>query len=367
MKIALICPTIGQTRRGYERYFTDLFRFTRDQVDITLYKGGGQASPQEKVVPHFTRTGVLSRVCGNRLRFRRYQLEFASFAIAISRSILWGGYDLVHFIYPPLARHLMLLQRYSVSRPRLLFSNAGPLSYDASRWVSHIHCLSPQAYVEAKQLGIDQGRLTLVPMGIDRLSLRPTADCSELRRRLDIPPEQFVILAVAALNRQHKRLDYLIEEVARLQSPFLLWVDGSVHPDGDPSLIDFGHRLLKDRFRHTHVPSDGLADLYHMADVLVSAATYESFGMAISEAMGSGLPVIVHSSEHFRWLVNGQGHLVDMSVPGALAKRLGELMGNRQALQSVANPEAVFMRFGWPEIARQHLEMYHNVVSARAG
>jgi 1,2-diacylglycerol 3-alpha-glucosyltransferase len=362
MKVALICPTVGQTRRGYERYVSDLFRFTRDQTDVTLFKGGGQAGPREKVVPHLTRTGLLNRICGHRFRFRRYQIEFASFAVAVAPSIVSGGYDLVHFIDPPLVRHLARLRRCSGVPFKLLFSNAGPLSYDASRWVNHIHCLSPHTYSEAIQLGISEDRLTLVPAGVDRAALKRTADRSELRRRLDVPPGQFVILAIAPLNRHHKRVDYLIEEVARLDSPCLLWVDGSIHPDGDPSLIDLGRRLLKDRFRHTHVPSESVADLYGMADVLVSAATYESFGMAISEAMGCDLPVVVHDSEHFRWLVSGRGHLVDMSIPGALTRRLSELMTDREALQRVADADAVCRRFGWPEVARQHVEMYQKVL-----
>lgn len=48
MKIALICPTIGQTQRGYERYFSDLFHFIRHQTDIILFKGGGEHSEQER-------------------------------------------------------------------------------------------------------------------------------------------------------------------------------------------------------------------------------------------------------------------------------------------------------------------------------
>jgi glycosyltransferase involved in cell wall biosynthesis len=362
MRIALICPTIGQTRRGYERYFTDLFRFTQNKVDITLFKGAGDAGPRERVVPHLSRTGILGRICGRRFRGRRYQVEFASFAALIAPSILRGGYDLAHVIDPPLCRYLAQLRRFASNWPKLLFSNAGPLSYDASRWVDHVHCLSPLACLEAARLGIRKDHLTLLPIGVDCNALVPSTDRAELRRRAGIAADQFVILAIAALNRHHKRVDFLIEEVARLDSSCILWVDGSMYPDGDASLLDLGRRLLGSRFRHTHVSSESVADLFSLADTFVSTATYESFGMAISEAMAAGMPVVVHDSEHFRWLAGSQGHFVDMSLPGMLSRRLTELMANPGELRRPVDPQAVIRRFGWPDVADQHIAMYRRVI-----
>jgi hypothetical protein len=84
IKAAIVCPTIGQTRRGYERYFTELYAILRSHADITLFKGAGPAGDGETVVGHISRTGALSRLFPDRLLYPRYLLEFGSFAVCIA-------------------------------------------------------------------------------------------------------------------------------------------------------------------------------------------------------------------------------------------------------------------------------------------
>ena len=86
IKVALVCPTIGQTRRGYERYFTELYAALRSHANITLFKGAGPAADGERVVCHITRTGALSRLFSDRLLYPRYLLEFGSFAVCVAPS-----------------------------------------------------------------------------------------------------------------------------------------------------------------------------------------------------------------------------------------------------------------------------------------
>lgn len=363
LRVALVCPTIGQTQRGYERYFSDLFRFLRDRIDITLYKGAGSEGAGERVVPHASRTGVLQRLCAGRARYWRYHIEFASFALAMAPDLRRQGYNLVHFIDPALGPHFSRI-RSALRLPfRLLFSNAGPISFDASRWVDHVHCLSPLAFEEAEQLGLARERLSLVPMGVDAGALRADGTRREIRERLGLTDDQFVVLAIASVNRAHKRVDYLIEEVAAMNDDTVLWLDGSLHPDGDPELLRLGERLLGERFRYSHLRSEQVPGLLRMADLFVSAATYESFGMAVSEAMAAGLPVLVHDSEHFRWLTGQHGHRIDMSKFGNLTGKLAELRARPTVRQANVDQTAVLHRFGWPEVAAMHLDMYERVVA----
>jgi len=361
LRVALVCPTIGQTRRGYERYFWDLFRFSRDELDIVLFKGGGAGSPRERVVPHLRRTGVLAQLFGESFRHTRRRIEFASFAAAAWPYLMAGGYHLAHFIDPPLGPHFHRLRSLTRLKMKLLFSNAGPMSIDASRWADHIHCLSPIALAEGRERGIPANRMSMIPMGVDLCELTPTASRGELRKRLGIDSQCFVILAIASVNRYHKRIDHLIREVADLSGNFMLWLDGSLHPDGDPTLIEMGRELLGNRFRHTHLESNEIVDLYGAADVFVSTAIHESFGMAISEAMTAGLPVVVHDSAHFRWLVGENGVFADMTRDTALSGLLARFIKDA-TIPCSTNPETVIARFGWPQVARLHHEMYRQIV-----
>jgi glycosyltransferase involved in cell wall biosynthesis len=356
--VALVCPTVGQTRRGYERYIDDLMRIFRSNLDLTLFKGAGTAGEREKVVPHVTRTGLLSRLFPDRFLHARYLIEFGTFGASVAPLLARGQFDIVHFIDPPLARCLHAVRRLSGKRFRLLFTNARPEFYDCSRWADHIHCITPAAIEEAERTGVSSRRLSLIPPGIDSARVTASEERAELRRKYGVPQDQFVVLSVTTLNRQHKRVDYLIEESAALGGNPLLWIDGSLHPDGDPSLVDMATVKLGSRFRRTHVASQKVGELLKLADVFVSSALVESFGMAIVEAMFCGLPVVTHDSPHFRWLTNGVAHFVDMTKPGNLARFLSEAMRSPGLLRSGTELRAAARRFDWQEIGGDYLEMY---------
>lgn len=366
MKVALVCPTVGQTQRGYERFCTDLFQLLGTHHEITLFKGAGEPAQREKVVPHLTRTGVLNRICGNRFRYLRYRLEFVSFAAGLFPHLARGRFDLVHFIDPPLGTLLSLCRRLARTDFALLFTKGVPLLYDCSRWADHVHCPSPSVLEETQQSFPNSGsRLTVVPVGVDTKRLHTALSRAELRARLGVPADTFVILSVTTLNRLHKRIDYLIEEVARLEGNFLLWIDGSLYPDGDVSLMKLAEDRLGGRCRITHVSTERVAELYNMADVMVSTAVSETFGMAVVEALCCGLPVITHDSPHFRWLVGDAERMVDMRVPGNLTARLAQMLSVPVAMRPQIDSASVIRRFGWPYLKGEYLELYKATVQSK--
>lgn len=362
LKVAIVCPTIGQTRRGYERYLTELMRTVEADVDVTLFKGAGENTARERVVPHLRRTGPL-RLLPERLAYARYRLEFATFAARLIPQLTREDFDLVHFIDPPLARPLDAARKRAARPFRLLFSDAGPRRYNCYNQVDHVHCLTPAARGETLAEGVAPERISTIPIGVDVDRVRKPAARDEVRRRLGVPEGTFVILCVASVNRAHKRVDYLIREAAGLRGEFLLWLDGSLHPDGERDLIAMGEAALGKRFRYTHVDSERVGELFAAADVLVSAATRESFGMAIVEAMTAGLPVIAHDSEHFRWLTGGNAILVDMAVSGALAEVLALYGDDPSRLRACAVPDGTPARFGWENLRADYLRMYETATA----
>ena len=359
MKVALVCPTVGQTRRGYERFVTELFAILGGDVDVTLFKGAGPEAAREIVLPHVTRTGLAARWCGHRLKYARYRLEFATFARALRRRLAQERFDLVHFIDPPLARPLAA-DRAGRNAYRLLFTHAGPDPARSWRLADRVHCLAPGARDALLADGVAESRLDFVPVGVQRRRAAGAGQREALRARHAVPADAFVVLAVTTLNRHHKRVDHLIEEIAAAGPNVMLWVDAGLHPDGDPSLLEFGRRRLGTRFRHSHVGSGEVDALYTLADVLVSAALEESFGMAIVEAMTCDLPVVTHDSTHFRWLVGGGGHHVDMTRQGALAAAIDAFASGREPLAPREAPAAVLARFGWDALKPRYLEMYRS-------
>jgi glycosyltransferase involved in cell wall biosynthesis len=343
--------------------FSDLFRVVGEETDMTAFKGGGGVSERERVLRFATRNGAIPRILPLHKLFRRtpYYTECGTFALALLPELVRGGFELVHVIDLPLASFLFYSRNVLRLKFRLLYTegaSAEPRYYPPA---DHMQQVSLVAYENALRLGVPESYQTLVPCGIDSSRFSVAKSRAELRAEHGISPETFVVLSVAALNRRHKRIDYLIEEAGRLPGDFLLWLDGSLD-HGEPDLVDVAKRRLGDRCRVTHVATDRVGELYRLADAMALCSLEEAFGLSAVEAASVGLTVITHDSPHFRWLLPDAQERVDMTVPGALAKSLFGLR-ERERGPSLELAEATRARFDWQNLKGQYIALYRRVMA----
>ena len=364
-RIALACVGIGRFQRGFERYFTDLFGVLRDSLDITLYKSAGATGPREKIPPMLALlTGLARRLPLGKVgtEYPQYKHDCLAFGVGMLPDLLRGRYDVVHVIDPPLVKVLQFLQRITGFRARLIWTDGclwPPSLYPRN---AHVHHVAQELYMDALSAGVPPSRVTLAPCGIhvERFATGPTRH--DLRRKHGIAEATFVIAVVSAVRRDHKRVDHIIEEVAALEGDILLWIDGK--PE-DPYIPELAERRLGNRCRITFVASEQVGEIYQVADVFVHAALEESFGLAVVEALSTGVPVLVHDSRHFEWLVGERECLVDMRAPGVLRSRLAGLVANHgsAAGHSQARAAGVRSRFDWTAVQPRYLEMYRRAAS----
>lgn len=367
MKIALACAGVGQVQRGYERFFADLFRFTRDHADITLYKGAGPTSEREQVPTFVSRTGTLGAVVPLHWSIgrSRYHFESLTFGLAVVRRCIATNVDVLHIVDPPLIKVVHLFRRKLGGRFKILYSHAGTLPFGYHPYADYVHHIGPGAYLDDLKAGHPADRNILLPLGVDLARFATQRTRAELREAHKIPADAKVVLSVAALNRHAKRVDYVIGEIARLPSNYLLWLDGSFDPDGDRTLIDLAREKLGDRCRFTHVPSNQLGELFALADIKVLGSLHEAFGLAVVEAMACGLPVVVNDTPHFRWLTGDPRLLANLAEPGALAAHVRRITQSPEGPSSWVNVAQVRRRFSWDALAGDYLNLYR-VVAAGA-
>ncbi len=153
----------------------------------------------------------------------------------------------------------------------------------------HVHHVAMQAYTDAEAHGYAGKDMTMIPCGIVSERFATPKSRAELRREHGVPEDAFVILSVAAINRTQKRIDHLIDEVARLPGTSIScgWMQLRSRRPVAPRIRP---RQLGARLRFTHVPSDRVGELYALADVMVLASINESFSLAVAEAMIAGTP-----------------------------------------------------------------------------
>lgn len=362
-RIAIASPGIGLVQRGFERLFSQLYETTRDACNLTLIKGGGPSDRHERVPRFLPRNGpVLRRIPLHRLiRRTPFHVECLTFALGMLPWLRAGHFDLVHTIDPPLTRLLYTLRRRLHLPFRLLYTegtNMAPTDYPPADHMQHI---SAAKYQIAIQYGIPASYQTLLPAGISARQFDGEETRDELRARHGVPPETFVVLCVAALNRWHKRVDHVVEEFSRLGGNCLLWLDGSMD-HGEPDLPHWIQSRLGDRCRITRVRSDQVGQLYRLADVKVLGSVEEAFALVIPEALSTGLPVLAHDSPHFRWLIGSNTNLVDMTRPGALAERLEALRQDPSLRTRLQHREEIIRRFDWDHLRPQYLRLYDHVL-----
>lgn len=361
-RVAIVCPGVGVEQRGFERYFDNLFHVVQDELDIVLFKGGGPRSDREIVLRFARRNGRLLKYFPVHRLFRRSAIhaEDLTFAVALLPHLRGGRFDVVHTIDPPLQRALFRARKVFKMPFRLLYTEGTAMPPEHYPPADHIHQVAAVTFDEAKRHGIPEEKMTLVPVGFHARRFEVSASRAELRRKHGVPENRFVILCVAALNRNHKRVDHLIDEAAKLDGDFLLWLDGSMD-QGDPTLIPYAREKLGDRVRITCVPSAQVGELFALADIKVLASVHESFGLVIVEALSAGLPVVTHDNAHFRWVNPCPHSHVDMRAPGALATLLRDARGNPGRLRAMRHPVEARQRFDWEYLRQPYVDLYAKV------
>ncbi|MFI5121809.1 MAG: glycosyltransferase family 4 protein [Vicinamibacteria bacterium] len=218
----------------------------------------------------------------------------------------------------------------------------------------------------------DPAKLVEMPNGVDADLFSPGE--SDLRDRLGIPAEAFVVAFVATLDRAHhfKRLDVAIEALARLDDPNVHLVvagGGDLLPGFRAAAASAG---VADRVHFLNaVPHAELPAVLRAADLfLLTTEPPESFGIVLIEAMACALPVIATDYPGVRAVVDDgrTGALVKRGDAGAVAASLRELIdaepGQRREM-GAAGREKALREWSWPRLVERMDDVYTQAIEAR--
>ncbi len=98
---------------------------------------------------------------------------------------------------------------------------------------------------------------------------------------------------------------------------------------------------------------------YNRADLFVSPATSETFGMTAVEAMSCGLPVMVNNRTALPALVDQySGHVVDFNDMDEVRKTIDIVRENRDFYKP---RQSVLARFDIDIMARRYIDLYLSV------
>ena len=193
------------------------------------------------------------------------------------------------------------------------------------------------------ELGGGDGNFRVVPNGFDppRTSHVPFTDDGLVR-----------FISVSNLHAG-KGIDIAVRAMAKARSQGLEAFNYTVVGDGfeREALEELVAELdLKDKVRFVGAcPHDEVYDWLRQADVFVLPSFREAFGVAYLEAMALGLLAIgVDGEGPAAFISDGKtGILVPPGDPGGLAQRLIEIVGNRDAMRTIAAAGQTHVRANW--------------------
>ena len=359
---------VGIAQRGFETLARDCFAALRGQadIDVTLVKGRGSVRAAEFPLPTLRRDGRVARKLGDLLGREAYFAEQMSFASAMLPLVAVRRPHVLYVSEWWVAKALVRWRPRVAGSYRVVLSNGGPYPPHRLDWADHVHQLTPTAFDLALRAGIPRERQTQLPLGIDLDRVPPPpADRRRLRESLALPPERPIVLAVAALAVHHKRLDYLVRELARLTPPrpFLVML-GQVE-DETPRLLSLADELLgPGGFVARTVPTQEVASYYNAADVFVHVSLWEAFGRVLVEALAHGLACVTHDGPTQRYLLEDHAVYGDLRRDGALAELLPGAIAAAPAGAS-ARREHVRERYGWGRLAPLYADMLRTAAVER--
>ena len=143
-------------QRGFEHMFYDIFRLAVDDIDITIYKGGGAGNEREIVLRFANRNGWIAKYFPLHKLLGRspIHLECLTFCIALLYAIRKQDYDVVHVIDPPLAKLLYRFRNRFNLKFRILYTegcNMPPERYPPS---DHLQQVSQATFHGAIKYGL---------------------------------------------------------------------------------------------------------------------------------------------------------------------------------------------------------------------
>ena len=164
-----------------------------------------------------------------------------------------------------------------------------------------------------------------------------------------------LVLCVSALT-ENKRIDLAIKSVSRINGSLLVVGDGNLKS----KLEIIGKKLLNENFKVMKFDHKDMPRVYRDADIFTFPTVWwESFGIAMVEAMASGLAVIATDDPIRREIVGEGGLFVDPTDINQYARALKKGLTMKWGIK----PRQQAEKFSWEKIAKEYEKLFLEIIN----
>lgn len=364
--VFLVCTGVGHIRRGYESFTEECFAALKNSEHFQLYllKGGGIKEKQTFRVPCIQRNSPLGKMLAKVFRTDAYGIEQFSFWLAMWPLLLWYRPKVIYYSDFKLGTWLWQLRRFLKFRYQLLFSNGAPNGPPFTR-MDHVQQLLPLYLDQASQAGTAIERQTLLPYAITIQKEKIQAILQNKmsgREKLGLPLDKKIIISVGALNKYHKRMDYVVREFNKLgSSEFFLVILGQFEAESN-EIVKLAEELLTEKnFIIKQVNSWQVLEYLCVSDYFILASLSEGLPRVLPEALSAGLLPIVHDYPVTRQTLGEYGIFLDLKQRGQLKTAINQI--NQKNISRLLLLSFAFDNYSWDSIGKQYEQMIKGLIS----
>src|SRR5262249_4595030 len=134
------------------------------------------------------------------------------------KPLMEGDYDIIHCLQQKVCNVIYDNRHLFARPPKVLFSNGGAIP---ARELPR--CDFVQEHTDYNLQRSARHKAFMIPHGVDLQRFHPGV-ASDFRARHGIPADAFVVISVGTICYWHKRMDYVIREIAPLRDVYLVVV-----------------------------------------------------------------------------------------------------------------------------------------------
>lgn len=218
--------------------------------------------------------------------------------------------------------------------------------------------VSDRVAEDLRGIGVPQDAIRVISNGVDVEEFSPGNGLN--RQAWNLPEDVPLAMFAGDIRLPRKNLDTVLHalvEVPNLHLAVVGVTDGSPYPQLAASLglIDRVHFM---GFRRD-IPS-----IMKVVDLFVFPSRYEPFGLVVTEAMATGLPVITASCTGAAPLVSKEAGIVlpDADDRKALAEALHKLSVNPDLrIKMGQTARAIALQHTWKKMAQQYVDLFEEM------
>lgn len=217
---------------------------------------------------------------------------------------------------------------------------------------------------ELMEIGVAEEKIRVISNGVDVDEFSPAFSICQERKQFGLPEKVNLALFVGEFKTNRKNLDTVLKALVNVSSLHLAVV-GSIEDSPYPQLAK--QLELEERVHFLGYRSD-IAKIMQVVDFFVFPSRYEPFGMVVSEAMASGLPVITTAVAGVSAIITPECGIVlpDSEDVLALTNAMICLANNfelRKQMGQVAR--AIAEQHSWTSKATTYLDLFENFANKR--